>query len=62
MPLVAGRYVPPQRVTVDPLYDIDPRVIASWERTSGPLGSNPGGIHTDAQGNKFYVKAYSGAR
>jgi hypothetical protein len=62
MPLVAGRYVPPhQYVAVDPLYDIDPRVIETWERESGPLGSNPGGLHTDAEGNKYYVKAYAGA-
>src|SRR6516164_841542 len=66
MPLVAGRYVPPQHHVpnenmVDPLYDIDPRVIETWERESGPLGSNPGGLHTDAEGNKYYVKAYAGA-
>jgi hypothetical protein len=45
---------------VDPLYDIDPRVIETWERESGPLGSNPGGLHTDAQGNQHYLKSYSG--
>jgi hypothetical protein len=43
MPLVAG---PPQRsfltvrkpAAVDPLYDIDPHIVQSWERESGPLG------------------------
>ena len=35
-------------------------MIETWERESGPLGSNPGGLHTDAEGNKYYVKAYSG--
>jgi hypothetical protein len=66
MPLVAGRYVAPQRNIPNenisnPLYDIDPRIVQTWERESGPLGSNPGGLHTDAHGNKYYVKAYSGA-
>jgi hypothetical protein len=62
MPLNAlRRYVPPhQHLAVDPIYDIDPRVIETWERESGPLGSNPGGLHTDAEGNKYYVKSYSG--
>jgi hypothetical protein len=45
---------------VDPLFDIDPRVIETWERESGPLGSNPGGLHRDAEGNQYYVKSYSG--
>ena len=35
-------------------------MIETWERESGPLGSNPGGLHTDAEGNKYYVKACSG--
>jgi hypothetical protein len=63
MPLNAlRRYVSPyQHVAVDPLYDIDPRIVQTWERESGPLGSNPGGLHMDAEGNKYYVKAYSGA-
>jgi hypothetical protein len=45
---------------VDPLYDIDPRVIETWERESGPLGSNPGGLHTDHERNQYYLKSYSG--
>ena len=62
MPLNAlRRYVSPyQHIAVDPIYDIDPRIIQTWERESGPLGSNPGGLHTDAEGNQYYVKAYSG--
>ena len=36
-------------------------MIETWERESGPLSSNPGGLHTDVHGNKYYVKAYSGA-
>jgi hypothetical protein len=36
-------------------------VIETWERESGPLGSNPGGLHTDAEGNQYYVKSHSGA-
>jgi hypothetical protein len=46
---------------IDPLHDIDPRVIDSWERTSGPLGSNPGGMFEAPDGGKYYVKAYAGA-
>jgi hypothetical protein len=45
---------------VDPIYDLDPRVIESWERTSGPLGSNPGGMYEAPDGSKFYVKSYAG--
>jgi hypothetical protein len=46
---------------VDPqLYDLDPAEVATWERESGPLGSNAGGLHRDAQGRQFYLKSYSG--
>jgi hypothetical protein len=45
---------------VDPLHDIDPREVQSWERESGPLGSNPGGMHKAPDGSEYYVKAYSG--
>ena len=66
MPLMAGRYVAPQHFNIpnknnDPLYDLDPAEVATWERESGPLGSNPGGMHKAPDGSEYYVKAYSGA-
>jgi hypothetical protein len=65
MPLMAGRYVAPQHFNIpnknnDPLYDLDPAEVATWERESGPLGSNPGGMHKAPDGSEYYVKAYSG--
>jgi hypothetical protein len=42
------------------LYDLDPAEVATWERESGPLGSNPGGMHKAPDGSEYYVKAYSG--
>ena len=55
------RYVPrQQRVAVDPLYDLDPNEVARWERTSGALGSNPGGMYQAPDGSEHYIKAYPG--
>jgi hypothetical protein len=45
---------------IDPIFDLDPRVIESWERTSGPLGSNPGGMYQAPDGSEHYIKAYPG--
>jgi hypothetical protein len=42
------------------IHDLDPREVATWERTSGPLGSNPGGMHEAPDGSQHYVKAYPG--
>src|SRR6516225_11934003 len=42
------------------IHDLDPQEVATWERTSGPLGSNPGGMHEAPDGSQHYVKAYPG--
>jgi hypothetical protein len=43
MPLMAGRYVAPQHFNIpnknnDPLYDLDPAEVATWERIRALVG------------------------
>ena len=43
------------------VYDVDPEYLRTFERKSGPLGSNPGGMFTDPAGRSWYLKQYQGA-
>jgi len=43
------------------VYDVDPEYLRTFERKSGSLGSNPGGMFTDPSGRWWYVKQYQGA-
>lgn len=42
-------------------YDLDPERVKWFERLSETLGSNPGGMHRDPDGQFWYLKRYEGA-
>lgn len=40
----------------DELYDLHPDELKQFQQESGPMGSNPGGLYRDPEGQQWYVK------
>jgi hypothetical protein len=45
----------------DDAFDLDPDEVSHFKRLSERLGSNPGGLHADQSGERWYLKQYQGA-
>lgn len=47
---------PSKAAPANSLYDIHPDEVKQFKQESGPLGSNPGGLYRDPEGQQWYIK------